>query len=421
MRIVLIGSANGSTNLGDEAMWLRAAEVTRVVFPEATIVTDGPADWQPQQDVGALKTRSFLHQDLLRLAPRPGNKMRTAASVLLNLGLAHRVARAVLAPTALPKRWENVGGWRDEIAGGDALIFTGAGAFTSESALHSIAAWGLKVRYARDANIPVAFVGQGFGPLADSLYSECVAGMLRTATLVTSRDEDAFRDFGILLRESSTKLHPGWDWAAGLEPSAADYENADSKVREWFAGTSPVGISLHSRKSASSALIARVVETVSATLERELPGVPVLLIPNARSGSHNDDRRILESLGSQLSGRHVRLFDENANARSTRAAISRCRILVTSRYHPAVFAQAEGVDTVAISYDAYYSRKFSGASLPGVASLQTVPVDGLDYERLAASVRVASVPPVPQSRSCRQSVLATERPFIEWLEDLPSD
>ena len=43
---VVLGSANGSTNLGDESMWEAAATALREIEGPVTIITDGPSRWR---------------------------------------------------------------------------------------------------------------------------------------------------------------------------------------------------------------------------------------------------------------------------------------------------------------------------------------------------------------------------------------
>ena len=62
--ILALGSSNGSTNLGDETMWLETARWIRNVWSTSVIQTDGMPGWVPA--MAAVKVLPFYMQSFQR-------------------------------------------------------------------------------------------------------------------------------------------------------------------------------------------------------------------------------------------------------------------------------------------------------------------------------------------------------------------
>ena len=227
---VVLGSANGSTNLGDECMWEVAVDALRSSVGDVCIVTDGPSDWQvPRRDVVVLP---YLYGALRR-----GFGMPSRVERLVSAPLAWRRAEAIVdgrksparRPLSLMHRWKSV------VQDSQGVVVSGAGAMTDDYAVHGIASWALICEWAAAAEVPVYFVGQGVGPVTGEGRRELAKRALQQARLLTVREpysHDTARALGV----SDEHLSMTPDWACANVPTPADHARAEQLHHELAGG-----------------------------------------------------------------------------------------------------------------------------------------------------------------------------------------
>lgn len=355
---VVLSSANGSTNLGDESMWEATVQVLRDIEGPVRIISDShPGFVSPISDVVLLP---FLHESFRRGWSWLPSQLERAIS------FPRRTERAFDVAAQLYKRprGELANRWLEEISGAKGVIVSGAGAMTDDYAPHGVAAWWLATEWARDNGVPVHFLGQGIGPLVDDRTRRYASRMLRLATTINVREDisaEAVRDLGVRTPVSVTP-----DWAILNAPNTADHTTAATLVDDWFGNNSFVALSLHRRHNTTRKSldeVSRLTEGLVRLARHQ--GLGVAFVPNMTGVSYSDDRETFDILSRHWETPlrdHVRVVRERVGPRVTRAILSRSQALFTTRYHPMIFALAERTPTVGLSYDSYYDQKLSGAS-----------------------------------------------------------
>lgn len=422
---VVVGSSNGSSNYGDEMMWMSAVEVLRAEDPEGAVVTDAFPGWTPP--FADVETLPFLHAAIQRYTMLPSrfrlvNKVKGATGLLLNRGALQRGYERISqiqggAPTSgIEKLWE------DRIKTSRGVIFSGAGGMTDRFALHAIAGWGATVALARRHDVPVIFLGQGVGPLLDPASRRVAGQMLADADVVSTRDDFSAEEVAALTgrRETSAVL----DWAVVNPPHAA----VESVVRSFIDEsemTTYVAISLHDWTSATEDERTRVRSLMRGVAEFAVEsGDRVLCVPNCVGIQRADDRSFMQDAIDDLPTELRSVFIQTPSsfdAYATRRLLREAKFLVSSRYHPLVFALAEGTPAVGVAYDDYYVQKHAGALRwydvePIVLDIRQTAPDGAWW--LDVAERLGSI-------DCNELVARTEelRPetrnvLLSWLREV---
>lgn len=364
---IVLGSANGSTNLGDESMWEAAVAAVRNVLGPVRIVTDGPVRWNSPLDnvvvlpnlALTLRRSSIIPIDwtssaLMRFVERVVSRPRRNA-------YARRAAARALRKPWHPSQHD----WFNAIKYSDGLVISGAGAINDDYSPHGVSSWGLIVQWAKQLGTPVAIVGQGIGPLTHDHDRKSVAKMLGAAELVTVRERGSQQ---LVAKLSSTSIVPKVtpDWALTIVPMEDDRALAAELHNKLFAGNPFLVVSVHRRHTTSR----RVIDKLALTLEGIVKsardrGMQTLFVSNMTAEGYSDDRETAQLLIRRWSSENranLIIQSEPMTPRVTRALLARASGLVATRYHPMVFAFAEGTPCVGISYDSYYDQKLGGLS-----------------------------------------------------------
>lgn len=364
--IVVLSSANGSTNLGDEAMWEAAALVTRQELPACRLTTDATDNWDPP--LPNVDVLPFLHTELRR----GKNVLSTFPSAPLViealLSKPRRNAFAYRKALQLLGEPENTVGplgqsWLRALDSADALVFSGAGAMCDMYAPHGIAAWSLLARWARKRDVPVVMLGQGIGPLLEEGSINGAGQLLSCVDTLTVRDE-ASGELALSLGASRVIVTP--DWAILNQPNSGDRDTADELVRSMVGETPFFALSFHRAghdKRTTRNLLTALAEEVAQECRRQ--GLAVVFVPNMTSRSlRADDRTVIDEMISHWNPKSaavVKVLRTRVGPRIARSILGLSKGVVTSRYHPAIFALSEGVGSVGLSYNAYYDQKLRGA------------------------------------------------------------
>lgn len=357
---VVLSSANGSTNLGDEAMWEASVLAMRGVFGEVAVVTDGHPSFEPR--LARVQVEPYLH-----LALRRGRFLRRESLARLvgyprrNAYAVQRARRVLAEPGATTPL---VAHWQKTVQGSVGVVISGAGAMTDDFAPHGIVSWWLVTRWAAEAGVPVALLGQGIGPVVDPTLQVLAAEILEQAAVVNVREQQS--------ADWVTRLAPGTrpvvtaDWALLASPTQDDRRSAASYVESATGGRPFVALSAHRRHNTRRADL-RALSTALLEVTRRCreESRPVLFVPNMTGSGYSDDRATFDLLARDWPDplrAWVHVVRTPLGARVTRALLGRAELVATTRYHPLVFAMAEETPSVGLSYDDYYDQKLSGAS-----------------------------------------------------------
>ncbi|MDO5534237.1 MAG: polysaccharide pyruvyl transferase family protein [Propionibacteriaceae bacterium] len=255
----------------------------------------------------------------------------------------------------------------------DALLIAGGGNMNSRYG------WLLYERAAM-AHIAIALGkqvvigGQTIGPRLSDTDRGTLANLLRNASLVGLREDHSLA----LARELApghTGLRTCLDDAVILpDPTAPEANVEGIPAGPWIAATiaSPEpGID----RNAAALAYARLLDAAATHLDCPI----VLLAHMSTPGAHDGDEAFHSDIARHLSAPATQ--PPIMDALTTAALTRRAGAVVTSRYHPVVFAGAAGIPAVAIAPDEYSHVRLTGAldrfgldaPVPSLADLMDAP------------------------------------------------
>lgn len=339
MRIVAIGDVgvvDRVIHVGDEAMFealvreLRSRGVDGIVG-----VSSNPADTSQRYGIRAVP-RIFLPGTRAELAGRMSRVLAAATG-----------AAAQLAPG--DRAWEVI----RAIAASDGVAIAGGGNLASTWPVHIYERATLGA-LARLAGKPLVVTGQTLGPDLSDDDSALVRSLLDSAALVGVRES------------SSLALARSW----GLAGTVSNVDDASFLADDVSPGRlCVVTLSTHLGSADRDLVIDRVVELLdSVDLEPAFLAHYGSMDPAITMG----DSVLHEVVRERTGGSVIPV----TSAREAAAVARGASLVVTSRYHPAVFAVAAGVPVLGIPVDEYTRVKLAGALGNGGQS-GILPVESL--------------------------------------------
>jgi colanic acid/amylovoran biosynthesis protein len=228
----------------------------------------------------------------------------------------------------------------------DLLLICGAGGFYD-----GCQAWNLDILELLEAAIqnaiPVAMLGQGFGPISDPVVLKRAAKILPLVNFITLRGG---RGSSAILRSLSvaeSKVETTGDEAVELAFESRSEERGK-------------GLGINLRYAASATTDDNDVASIRPVLQdfARRHNVPLIPLPIAIQVYTRDDLAIKELLMG---------FDEQSDGGKTLDSplkvikqTSLCRVVVTGAYHAAVFALSQGIPVVSLAKSAYFAKKLLG-------------------------------------------------------------
>ncbi|NNH70775.1 polysaccharide pyruvyl transferase family protein [Nocardia uniformis] len=227
---------------------------------------------------------------------------------------------------------------------------------------------------ARALGIPTAMLGQGLGPLTDPRLRERAAAVLPDVDVIAVRE-------GLRGPRLLADLGVAADRVLVTGDDAIEFSY---RMRRPEIGTD-LGICLRAGDSTKISDSAR--DTLGAAVRAGAAEFDATLAPLILSENDSEDRRATLPL---LSGatRTRPVIGRAGTAAEVARRVARCRVLVTSAYHLAVFALSQGIPAIGVTASQYYDDKFYGLADMFGAGLRVVHLDSTDLEReLAHQVR----------------------------------
>lgn len=345
-----IGVADGMMHIGDEAMFEAAAGELRRRGLAVVGVSSAPDESAERYGVGCVPRLGFAGLDRTASAARAG----------LLLAAARRERELPGEDLASPAL--------EALRGASGLLIAGGGNLASRWHAHVFERSTL-VAMAAALGVPVVVSGQTFGPDLHGADERLVAGMVRAAALASVRET------------ASLALARGWrddvrltvDDASFLEPAPGEGNNGGLLVSlsGWFD---------HRPAETVEASIARAIDRAAAAT-----GATVRF--HAHFGPLGDPAPSRGDAGlHERLRRRIAAPSEVVPTGSSREAVRLARgaaMLITGRYHPAVFAAPAGVPVLALAVDGYTRVKLTGA-LGHWGARPPLPIDALDADAGAA-------------------------------------
>ena len=354
MRLVAIGDigvVDDMMHIGDEAMFEALSDELRARGADIVAVSSAPEESAARYRAGAVGRIGFDGLD------------RDAAERRLQAVIA-----AVDAPVELP-----AGDPAHEViaavAAADGVVIAGAGNLASTWPLHVYERAALG-RIAERLGTPLVITGQTFGPDLRGRDRELVAELARTASVVGVR-ESASRD---LMARLGIDARLGVDDASFLGA-----EGLGGDTPETGSGSGVlVSLSLHLGAAPRQETLARVARLVDAAADTV--GGPVTFHAHfgAASGTGSrGDAALHDEVRARM--RTDSTVMPTGDPRPAAELARRAGLLITGRYHPAVFAAAAGVSVLGLVADVYTAVKQRGALAHWGAS-GTVPLARADAD-----------------------------------------
>ena len=340
MTIVAIGDVgvlDGMVHIGDEAMFEQLVGSMRGRGLEVVGLSANPAETAERYGIRAISRIGFTGT-----RDEMANRMRRVlAGDLAVDDPAHAVVDAVRASTG--------------------VVIAGGGNMASTWPLH-IYERATLARIAAVADVPLVVTGQTIGPALAPDDAELVRALLSSARLVGLR-ENVSLELCRALRVPGPLLH--------RLPDDASFVPADGAVPEhpYCLVTLASHVGEHDRADVQAAIAALLDDVADLGLE-------VVFSPHfgALDGSVRGDSVMHAGVAERMRGatREIPAVSTAASAALARGAA----LVVSSRYHPVVFAVAEGVPAIGLSVDEYTSVKLQGA-LGTFGQRAVLPADSL--------------------------------------------
>ncbi|MBK4347253.1 polysaccharide pyruvyl transferase family protein [Lacisediminihabitans changchengi] len=351
MSLVLIGDVgveNDTIHIGDEAMFEEFVVQARSHgISHVTGISSAPADTAARYGVDAIERIGFGFT-----GPDARLQMRDRRESVLRAAAGDRTQLAD-DDTA----WAVI----DAIRSADGVAVAGGGNLASTWPLH-IAERGTIGALAKLFGRPLVVSGQTIGPELTLGDTALVAQLLSSATLVGLREATS--------RALTERI--------GVDPAKLTHTVDDASFLGSATGIRPailVTFSTHLGGADRDAVITRAAELLDGLAERT--GLAIEFLAHFGStvpGIVKGDAVLHAAIAERMSAPATQITPTTAMAAADLARTA--SLVLTSRYHPAVFATAAGVPTIGISVDEYTTVKLTGA-LGNFGQSSVLPITGL--------------------------------------------
>jgi polysaccharide pyruvyl transferase CsaB len=262
----------------------------------------------------------------------------------------------------------------------DVLISGGGSLLQDATSLRNVVYYAAILRLAQIARKPTMVYAQGLGPLRRPLARKLARAALQHARVVTLRDDDSAalaRRIGVR-RAIEVTADPVW---ALLDEEQAGARHPDGRE----AGAPVWGVSLRSWLGASEEDSRRQFGLISGTVREAATGAGarLRLLPM----QPQRDRQLMAGLlrpGDEVietADRHPRQIMQEAG---------RCDLMIAMRLHALIFAAAQGVPCVAISYDPKVEALAKALDIPVVrdtSAAELAKLQAIEYKAPSAAMR----------------------------------
>lgn len=249
----------------------------------------------------------------------------------------------------------------NQVNGRDLLVATGA-QYMSDACRDDALRVLDRFEAANRLGIPTAMVGQGFGPFDDPKLRARVRDVLPLVDFIFIRD-----------RLSAMPLLK----SLGVDPNRVIFTGDDAIELAYEARTekrgTAIGVSL--RLAHYTQIGIKHIESLRLVLQRAATkyNATLIAIPISHSIHEQDDQVIHQVLKGQSKAAYTPWrFDA---PKEIIKQISRCRIVVTGAFHPAVFALAQGIPAVGLAKSSMYVEKFQSLTDQFGSACQIIALD----------------------------------------------
>ncbi len=381
MSVLIIGDVgvlDGMFHIGDEAMFEVAVEQLTARGIPAVGVSSHPEETAARYGIPAVGRLGFTGLDRAEAAERADHLLAVAAGE----------ARLDAADPA-----GDLFAALDEV---DGVVNAGGGNLATRWPVHIFERATL-AGIARRRGLPVVVTGQTLGPDLDHPDDQVVARMLREAALVGVREP------------STAELVRSWGIASTLNVDDASFLGFDERavtaeragvvvsLSGWFAGRPAEQV-----EQGIADLLDEAARTVGPVSFHAHFG------PLDPAGAPRGDAALHERVRARMS--EPADVVPTGESRAAAELVRRAALLVTCRYHPAVFAAPAGTPILGLSADRYTQIKLGGAlghwGQRGVIDLDALSEAPTRLHALvddAAAIRVETARRLPAHRAASEA------------------
>jgi polysaccharide pyruvyl transferase WcaK-like protein len=366
-RVVLEPSGHQMRNHGDAAMLRVALRRIRELWPDASVgvICSDPAELrQVAPDAEAIPAGG--RYELIDRGPALASRrdLVLGAAEAANLATAQRALRAPLT--------DEGHAYLTALAEADLFLASGRGgvcdAFWPET-LHLLE----EIELVSDLGVPIAMMGQGLGPIANSALHARAAEVIPKVGFLALREGRASPALARSLGFPDERTQVTGDDALELVLDVGATRRARA------------GLGVNLRVSDYAAVddsdvdrVGSAVRNLAGELSTELVPIPI------STYEHESDLATAERLIGTLLPGGAEVHDIELAIRRASA----CRVLVTGSYHAGLFALAQGVPVVALARSGYYEDKLLGLAHQFGGGVTVISLDAADLEeRIASAVR----------------------------------
>jgi polysaccharide pyruvyl transferase WcaK-like protein len=361
-RLVVVADVDGPGHyhLGDEAMLEANLRMFRQLVPhiQFTVPSNDPTWTSTRYGVESLP-RPYLrpgHGGMSQLPPAQGADS-AGLSRMCAAWLGDEIAQRVRDADGLV------------VSGGGNLCETWPGLIWERVAL---------IEVARAADRPAVVLGQTLGPALSADQRQLLAASLPSCAWVGVRDELS-ADLALSLGVPPDRLHQQLDDAFFLEPEPV----TDDRVAALSRTRKPT-ILVTLDASFGGLARAHTLDLIASQLDALVESLQGTLV----FAPHVGGADVPDALADAAAARALRarlhtpvLVLDTWQPREMRWLVGEAALVVSTRYHPLVFATASGTAALGIYTDAYTRTKLRGALTP--AGLQGWCISVADVERHA--------------------------------------
>jgi polysaccharide pyruvyl transferase CsaB len=290
--------------------------------------------------------------------------------------------------------------WR-EIKSCDVFLSGGGSLLQDVTSLRNIVYYTGLIRMAGVAKKPTMIYAQGIGPLKKPLSQKLTRIALnhKNTRVITVRDPQSkalLQKIGVR-KNIEVTADPVWALEVRGERREVRADNLALRASHLAPRTWIVSLRSWLDESTPDAE-GKLLAAIRAATEKEDATLQFLAMQPARDGA------LMESLGVQKS---EILETEKLSPRAIMALAGRCDLMIAMRLHALIFAAAQGVPCVAVSYDPKVSSLAKLIGAPVVANAGETELAKLQSAALAAPPSTPVVAEL-QSKARRNAQLAFE-------------
>ncbi len=361
-RLVVVADVDGPGHyhLGDEAMLEANLRMFRQLLPhiQFTVPSNDPAWTSTRYGVESLSRRYLRpgHDGMSQLLP---------AQIADSVDLSRRCAAWL--GDEIAKRVRDADGL--VISGGGNLSETWPGLIWERVALLEVA---------RAAGRPAVVLGQTLGPALSADQRHLLAASLPSCAWVGVRDESS-ATLALSLGVPADRLHQQLDDAFFLEPEPVTDDRAAALGRS----LKPM-ILVTLDASFGGRARAHTLDLIAGQLDALVEGLAGTLVFAPHVGGADVPDAIADAAAARALQARLRspmIVLDTWQPREMRWLVGEAALVISTRYHPLVFATASGTAALGIYTDAYTRTKLRGALAP--ADLQGWCISVADVERHA--------------------------------------